>query len=450
MPKKEEITESLSLPEDLEIIRLKTDDLIPYIKNTKAHPKKQVEKIAQSIKSFGFYIPILIDKSNEIIAGHGRLLAAKHLGLQEVPCIQSENMTSQQAKAFRIADNKVAESDWLEDILAEELEELHSEGFNLVEAGFGMDELEKELPHLFMSDEKKQEALEEDSKEYDDPIFPAQGENDISDEEAGMPLWDWVKTFTKIIVMFSGGKDSMAMVAALLNHGIPKDKIVLAHMRVPLDHDTYDDFTENFAKEVGIKLEMIGHRMPFSETCRLMRKRGVPYSFTTRWCTRSFKVAPFGSWVIEKGYKNRKDVLIFQGWRAEEGGERANAKVRGYVRKFNMKICRPIMDWPTKKVFDEIASMGWQVHPIYERLERLGCIYCFAIKREEWIKVRKEAPDVFLKALRLVAEGFCGENMKGDVCKDILRKMMGLPSMDKIGKEDNPYRKEKKFKRAKK
>ena len=223
----EEIKQSIGLPKDLKIVNFKTDELIPYVKNTKAHPKKQVEKIAKSIETFGFYIPVLIDANNEIIAGHGRLLAAKHLGLEEVPCIQSETLTYQQAKAFRIADNKVAESDWLEDILAEELEELYSEGVDLIETGFSTEELEKELPHLFVSEEKKQEALDEDPTEYDDPIFPAQGEDDLSEEEMEMPLWDWVKTFSKILVMFSGGKDSMAMVAGLLNNGIPKNKILL-------------------------------------------------------------------------------------------------------------------------------------------------------------------------------------------------------------------------------
>jgi 3'-phosphoadenosine 5'-phosphosulfate sulfotransferase (PAPS reductase)/FAD synthetase len=359
-------------------------------------------------------------------------------------------MTHEQARAFRIADNKVAESDWLEDILAEELEDLHAAGIDLIETGFTMVELEKELPHLYMSDEKKAEALDEDTMEIDDPIFPSQGENELTPEELEMPMWEWVDSHKTIIVMFSGGKDSQAMLTALLNNGISKDKIVVAHMRVPLDHDDYDDFTEKFCKENDFKLEMIGHRMPFKETCRLMRKRGVPYSFTTRWCTRSFKVAPFGRWVIDAGYKNRKDVLIFQGWRAEESPERALARRRGWIRMYKMKICRPIMDWPTEKVFDEIAKMGWKVHPIYDKLPRLGCIYCFAIKRDEWTRIRNEAPDVFLKALRLVAEGFCADNMKGDTCKDILRKMMGLPTMDKIKKLDNPYKKEKKFKKGKK
>ena len=139
-------------------------------------------------------------------------------------------------------------------------------------------------------------------------------------------------------------------------------------------------------------------------------------------------------------------MLLFQRWRAEEGGERADARVRGFMRKYSLKICRPIMDWPTKKVFSEIESMGWKLHPIYEKLERLGCIYCFAIKREEWVTIRKKAPEVWMKALRLVLEGICADNITGAAAKDILRKMMGLTSVDRAKKDDNPYRKEKRFK----
>jgi len=96
----------------------------PYGKNAKKHPKEQVEKIANSIKRFGWAQPIVVDKNNDIIIGHGRLQAAKQLGLKTVPVIQMENLTEDEVKALRLADNKLNESEWDMDLVNQELEVL--------------------------------------------------------------------------------------------------------------------------------------------------------------------------------------------------------------------------------------------------------------------------------------------------------------------------------------
>lgn len=102
---------------------MKIELIKPYPKNAKKHPKKQVQQIANSIKEFGFNQPIVIDGKNEIIVGHGRYEAAKILGLQDVPVIQV-NLTEEQAKAYRLADNKLNESDWDMNLVIEELKGL--------------------------------------------------------------------------------------------------------------------------------------------------------------------------------------------------------------------------------------------------------------------------------------------------------------------------------------
>lgn len=113
-------------------------DLIkPYAKNAKKHDKKQVALIAESIKRFGFDSPIILDKNNEIIAGHGRYQAAKLLGLTEVPHILKENLTDDEVKAYRLADNKIAESEWDMGLATEELKELSDDLFDLT--GFDRD-----------------------------------------------------------------------------------------------------------------------------------------------------------------------------------------------------------------------------------------------------------------------------------------------------------------------
>ena len=96
-------------------------ELKPYKKNAKKHPKEQVEQIANSIKEFGFTQPVLIDKNNCVVAGHGRILGAKKAGLKEVPTLCLDDLTEEQIKAYRLADNKLNESEWDFNLLDEEL-----------------------------------------------------------------------------------------------------------------------------------------------------------------------------------------------------------------------------------------------------------------------------------------------------------------------------------------
>ena len=109
---------------NLKIIYKKTEDLIPYINNPRNNDGA-VDKVASSIKNFGFKVPIVVDGDNEIIAGHTRLKAAKKLGMDEVPCIVADDLNDGQIKAFRLADNRVAEfAEWDFNQLGAELAEL--------------------------------------------------------------------------------------------------------------------------------------------------------------------------------------------------------------------------------------------------------------------------------------------------------------------------------------
>ena len=89
---------------------MKTNDLIPYSKNAKLHPDDQVEHIANSIQMFGWVQPIVVDDRNVVIIGHGRLAAAKKLGMDTVPVVRRGDLTVEQVKALRIVDNRVAKS----------------------------------------------------------------------------------------------------------------------------------------------------------------------------------------------------------------------------------------------------------------------------------------------------------------------------------------------------
>ena len=128
----------------MKVIMQNIRDLKPYKKNAKKHPKEQVEKIANSIKEFGFTQPVLVDKDNCVVAGHGRILGAKKAGLKQVPTVCLEDLTPEQIKAYRLADNKLNESDWDVSLLDEELKELMSSDINIEVFGFSIDALEDE------------------------------------------------------------------------------------------------------------------------------------------------------------------------------------------------------------------------------------------------------------------------------------------------------------------
>lgn len=133
----------MKLPDQLETIQI--DALIPYARNSRTHSDAQVAQIASSIKEFGFTNPVLIDGGGGIIAGHGRVLAARKLGMSEVPCIRLEHLTDAQKRAYVIADNRLAlNSGWDTEMLKVEFADLQELGFDLELTGFDLDEI-KEL-----------------------------------------------------------------------------------------------------------------------------------------------------------------------------------------------------------------------------------------------------------------------------------------------------------------
>jgi site-specific DNA-methyltransferase (adenine-specific) len=144
--------------ENIEMIGI--EKLIPYAKNSRTHSEEQVAQLAGSIKEFGFNNPVLIGPDDVIIAGHGRVMAARKVGLMEVPCIRLKHLTETQRKAYIIADNRLAlNAGWDNELLTIELNDLLEDGFALDILGFDADELKNLL----------------------DPVKPTEG---LTDEDA--------------------------------------------------------------------------------------------------------------------------------------------------------------------------------------------------------------------------------------------------------------------------
>ncbi len=146
------------------IVNKPTAELKPYDKNAKRHDKKQIANVAESIKQFGFVQPCVLDKDNNVIIGHCRLEAAKKLHLDEVPCVMADDLTDEQVKKLRLLDNKLNESDWDIDLIAEEISDLDFDGFDV----------DWELP-----EDEETEIIEDEAPEVDEEAEPITKLGDI-------------------------------------------------------------------------------------------------------------------------------------------------------------------------------------------------------------------------------------------------------------------------------
>jgi DNA modification methylase len=142
---------------NMELVEL--DKLVPYVNNARTHSPEQINKLRASLREFGFINPVIIDKDYGIIAGHGRVIAAREEGIEKIPCVFADHLTEAQKKAYILADNRMAlDAGWDEELLRVEIEALQAEAFDVSLTGFD----EKEITDLFKD---TQEELKDD--DYD-------------------------------------------------------------------------------------------------------------------------------------------------------------------------------------------------------------------------------------------------------------------------------------------
>ena len=146
--------------------------LIPYVNNARTHSEDQITKLRSSLREFGFINPILIDRDYNVIAGHGRLAAAKAENFDEVPCVYVDHLTDAQKKAYILADNRMAEdAGWDEEMLRIEIEALKEQAFDLSLTGFDEDEIAS-----FFNDEEAQDDNFDEDKALEAPAFVEPGD----------------------------------------------------------------------------------------------------------------------------------------------------------------------------------------------------------------------------------------------------------------------------------
>ena len=149
------------------------EKLVPYVNNARTHSQDQINKLRSSIREFGFINPVIIDKDYGVIAGHGRIMAAKEEDIKEVPCVFADHLNEAQKKAYILADNRMAlDAGWDEELLRVEIESLEDYGFNVELTGFSTEELSS-LFDLGVEAEEDDFDVEEELKK---PIFSKEGD----------------------------------------------------------------------------------------------------------------------------------------------------------------------------------------------------------------------------------------------------------------------------------
>ncbi len=156
-----------------EMTQVPIERLIPYINNARTHSPEQIKKLRASLREFGFVNPILIDRDYNVIAGHGRLAAAREEGFTEVPCVYVDHLTEAQKKAYILADNRMAmDAGWDEELLKVELESLQEMAYDLSFTGFD----EKELASLMGEDAEAEDDGFDEDKALEAPAFVEPGD----------------------------------------------------------------------------------------------------------------------------------------------------------------------------------------------------------------------------------------------------------------------------------
>lgn len=152
---------------------INVNELVPYVNNARTHSAEQINKIRASLREFGFVNPVIIDREKNVIAGHGRLTAAKAEGFDEVPCVFIDDMTEAQKKAYILADNRMAlDAGWDDDLLKVEMESLQGMGFDLGLTGFD----ESEIADLFDIDSEGEDDGFDVEEELEKPCFSMPGD----------------------------------------------------------------------------------------------------------------------------------------------------------------------------------------------------------------------------------------------------------------------------------
>ena len=243
----------------MELIKKKVSELIPYINNSRTHSEEQITQIVSSIKEFGFTNPILIDKDNSIIAGHGRLQAVKRLGYDEVPCILISGLTKTQIKALIIADNQLAlNAGWDLEKLSVEIEGLEDDKFDISLLGFEDDFIRDLLfkENEGLTDEDSVPERKENPKSKLGDIFILGSHRLICGDATSETDMEKLLNHQKADMIFTDPPYGMSYGGGRAEGSTPKGALVKAHGMIKNDDLRNQDLIDLIQKSLDLALSV--------------------------------------------------------------------------------------------------------------------------------------------------------------------------------------------------
>jgi len=377
----------------------------------------QLKKLKTSLKNNGFKTPFYVWESKGklyCLDGHHRIPAMKLLEEdgeiipEKLPANFIDCKNKKEAKKAVLVFNSHY-ANIVQDVLQDWISDLN------------LNELKNEIDvNIFK--EKKDTISKDNNFE----------EIDLSHELEDDTLYNIINSYNTIYVMFSGGKDSMALVADLLKNNIDKNKMKLLFNKTPLDYPDLEEFVLDFASANKISVDVIGKTYSDDEISLMFERNGFPLPYMS-WCTGTWKVQPMNDYLKNV---DKEKVILCQGWRREESKQREGSSFLCMHGRHKIKMARPILNYKEQDVYDIIKKFNWNLHYSYKYKSRLGCIYCHSINRQEWKDIKENDPEIFFRALGFVTDGFISKNITGIECFNKIREMFDKDSIKSSFGED--------------
>ena len=414
----------------------------PYRYNTKLHSSTQIRKIANSITTYGWDQPIVVDSEMIVIKGHGRLKAAEFLGLKEIPVLINYDISFEEAQLSRIADNKSAESEWDVDTLWGELTEIKEADIDLGTLGFDNKQLDrmfgdrmkdsgmfvgKEDPHKGdgagrTASGKKAKPVPPEAKmdangRSLDPTVPL--EEGFIGYHKGEDAWlrklsmvDYLNYHDKIVVGFSSGKDSTAALIWILEN-CDKDKVFAFYTNpgwgVDWPHSLA--FVPIIEKRYGLKVYMAGPSDPecIGGFVDNLIQMGYPGFGAGCWIESHVKIPRANALLRQHDLIGRESglkVVQMIGIRWEESPNRAKIYPdRGFLKDNGNHYGNPILQWTGADIATYLAERDIKLHTAYQGEGRMGCLMCPKGSIQGAITIRKKFPEHWRRVLEFYAIG---------------------------------------------
>lgn len=399
------------------------DEVAPYDKNPKQHPKEQVMKIAQSIQSFNWDQPIVVDGDGVIIKGHGRYLAAKMLKMTEVPVVVRTDMSENEVRASRIADNQTAEAYWHIGNLLREMEALYGADQDLSLTGYGEDEIKKMYPGLLETADDF--ALLSDSEGTIPSDIAFAGVDGLvgsavpESNKGAKSLSEWINQHDRIIVPFSGDRMGLASLCWCLSSHIDTSKMIVVDtffgQRLWRWHDEYLSYVEN---TLDIKIQRSTDKT--DRWYKEIKERGWP-SRENPWCCNRLRSEGIRSLFTD----NSERTVIVWGQPSTQDGK-SIYRQRGIMPDTSVHYAAPFYNQPDSTLNAIIQTNGVLLNPLYKITDLYLCPGCPRYDRPDFVFLKKHDLDLWIRWMVYFGKSqWCKEYVESEKFDTVALSMIG-------------------------